>query len=80
MFVLGDKALIAIQLTEVQEEAAALEQVVTPRPYALEGDTAQACVAYTDFLSLWNDADPTSESSSARMPSTRTSFQGNLEE
>ena len=28
------------------------------RAYALQGDTANARIAYSDFLTLWKDADP----------------------
>ncbi len=36
----------------------ALAHLQIGRAYALQGDTAKARAAYTDFLTLWKDADP----------------------
>jgi eukaryotic-like serine/threonine-protein kinase len=36
----------------------ALAHLGLARAYAVEGDTARARVAYQDFLTLWNGADP----------------------
>jgi eukaryotic-like serine/threonine-protein kinase len=36
----------------------ALAHLQLGRAYAMQGDTAQARVAYNDFLALWKDADP----------------------
>ena len=36
----------------------ALARVQLGRAYAMQGDTARAKAAYTDFLALWKDADP----------------------
>jgi DNA-binding winged helix-turn-helix (wHTH) protein/tetratricopeptide (TPR) repeat protein len=36
----------------------ALSRLGLARSYAMQGDTAKAKVAYRDFLTLWNDADP----------------------
>ncbi|HXU19302.1 MAG TPA: hypothetical protein VN788_01830, partial [Verrucomicrobiae bacterium] len=35
----------------------ALAHLQIGRAYALQGDTAKARAAYTDFLTLWKDAD-----------------------
>ena len=40
------------------EPIGALAHMQLGRAYALQGDTAKARAAYTDFLSLWKDADP----------------------
>jgi hypothetical protein len=37
---------------------AALAHLQLGRAYALQGDIAEAKVAYQDFLTLWKDADP----------------------
>jgi tetratricopeptide (TPR) repeat protein len=36
----------------------ALARLGLARAYAMQGDTAQARIAYQDFLTLWKDADP----------------------
>jgi serine/threonine protein kinase/tetratricopeptide (TPR) repeat protein len=36
----------------------ALARLGLARAYALQGNTAKACAAYQDFLTLWKDADP----------------------
>jgi eukaryotic-like serine/threonine-protein kinase len=36
----------------------ALAHLQLGRAYVVSGDTAKACIAYQDFLTLWKDADP----------------------
>ena len=36
----------------------ALSRLGLARAYAMQPDTAKACAAYQDFLTLWKDADP----------------------
>jgi hypothetical protein len=40
------------------EPIGALAHLGLGRAYALSGDTGKAKSAYTDFLTLWKDADP----------------------
>ena len=60
----GSEAVVEFQkiLDErsiVQNETiGALAHLGRGRAYVLQGDSAKAKVAYKDFLSLWNDADP----------------------
>jgi len=42
----------------VSEPIGALAHLQLGRAYALEGDSANARIAYKDFLTLWKDADP----------------------
>jgi hypothetical protein len=42
----------------VNEPIGALAHLQIGRAYAMEGDTAKAKAAYSDFLTLWKDADP----------------------
>jgi tetratricopeptide (TPR) repeat protein len=42
----------------ISDPVGALAHLQLGRAYALTGDTTKAQAAYQDFLTLWNDADP----------------------